>query len=223
VRRSPSNEDLAIVARALGSLQERCFLTGGASIPLYLDDPLAEPPRVTYDIDVVIEVTSGVEFRERIEGQLRAQGFKNDMTPGAPVCRWRLGSLLVDVMPIGEAVLGFSNPWYEAGLPYLVSARVSDSCTWKILGVPFALASKFAAFWERGAADPRMSHDLEDILTVVGGCKDVMNEVLEAPADCRAYLEMCFSRLIREERFSDAVEGHIMPGLLRRNDWWQFW
>jgi hypothetical protein len=202
------------VARKLGNLHARCFLTGGTSIPLYINTELAEPPRVTYDIDVVIEVSSGTEFRSQIETQLRVGGFEHDMTPGAPICRWRFASPLVDVMPVDEGVLGFSNPWYKAGLSSLMEARISDQCTWRILTPPFALASKFAAFWERGAADPRMSHNLEDIVTLLNGREQIVEDVLKAPRPCRDYLVECFGKILKEERLEDSIESHVFPDSL---------
>lgn len=36
-------------------------------------------------------------------------GLAEDTTPGAPLCRWRRDELIVDVMPLDEHVLGFSN------------------------------------------------------------------------------------------------------------------
>ena len=42
MRRSPTKLDLALVARKLGDLHARCFLTGGTSIPLYITADLVE-------------------------------------------------------------------------------------------------------------------------------------------------------------------------------------
>lgn len=55
-----NKRDIEKVAAAMGDLKDRCFLAGGASIQFYLTDKLEENPRVTLDIDVVIEVESEV-------------------------------------------------------------------------------------------------------------------------------------------------------------------
>ena len=40
-----------------------------------------------------------------------------DDSEGAPLCRWRLGEVMVDVMAPAQDVLGFSSPWL-AGLSH---------------------------------------------------------------------------------------------------------
>jgi hypothetical protein len=212
VQRQPTKDDLARVARELGDLHARCFLTGGSCIPFYLDEPLAEPPRVTYDIDVVVEVGSRAEFQADVEARLRRSGFIHDASEGAPICRWRLGSLIIDIVPIDAEVFGFSNPWYKAGLPSLMDIPVTEHCTWRMLGPPFALASKLEAFWHRGAADPRMSHDLEDIVTLLNGRREIAKESLKASPECREFLADSFARILGDERLADSIESHLFPG-----------
>lgn len=48
----------------------------------------------------------------RIEGDLRKRGFKQDMGADAPICRWQVDEVTVDVMPTMEKILGFSNCWH---------------------------------------------------------------------------------------------------------------
>lgn len=122
------SREIESVAVALADLKERCFLVGGASIPFYLTDKLEEHPRVTLDIDVVVEVRSVQEYRSTVETQMRAHGFVNDMTEGAPICRWKLGLITVDLMPANASILGFSNKWYEAGSDNLIPVQVTKSC-----------------------------------------------------------------------------------------------
>jgi len=78
--------DIEMVVVALGDLKNRCLLTGGIAIPFYLTEQLEEPPRVTVDIDVALDVHTTAEFHE-IETVLRKSGFINDRSEGAPICR----------------------------------------------------------------------------------------------------------------------------------------
>lgn len=203
---------IEIVASALGELKDRSFLTGGVSIPFYITDPLEEAPRATLDIDVAIEVYSAVEFRNVVENRLREQGFVNDTSQGAPICRWKLNEIIVDIMPIEESVLGFTNPWYQAGLSHTMPITVTERCPWRVLSAPFALAAKFEAFWSRGAADPGSSHDLEDILNMVNGRLEVVPEIAQAPDFCRRYLTESFSRILTEARFLEVLSFHLPFG-----------
>lgn len=180
--------EIEAVAIALGTLKSRCFLTGGASIPFYITDALEELPRVTLDIDVVVEISSAQEFRNEIEVKLRSQGFVNDMSEGAPICRWTLGSITVDIMPTDESILGFTNSWHREGASTLMPVKVSRHCNWRILSPPYALAAKCEAFTNRGAADPGSSSDLEDIVTLVNGRPSLLEEVQSAAPNCKGYL-----------------------------------
>jgi hypothetical protein len=48
----------------------------------------------------------------KVAEQLRGLGFTEDQSEGAPMCRWRAGELILDVMPDDERALGFTNRWY---------------------------------------------------------------------------------------------------------------
>lgn len=44
------------------------------------------------------------------------QGFQEDTREGAPLCRWVRHGTTLDVMPLDEKILGFSNRWYRAAM-----------------------------------------------------------------------------------------------------------
>ena len=50
-----SRAQLQTAATALGQLNEQVVFLGGASVELWITDPTTRPPRVTYDVDVVIQ------------------------------------------------------------------------------------------------------------------------------------------------------------------------
>lgn len=203
--------EIAKVADALGDLKARCFLAGGASIPYYLTDKLEELPRVTLDIDVVIEIGSAQEYRSKVEAQMRANGFENDISEGAPICRWKLGPITVDLMPTDESILGFSNKWYQAGAASLVEARISEACMWRILSPPFMLATKCTAFSNRGIGDPGSSADLEDIVTLLNGRPEFASEISSAPTECRNYLSNWIDGALRDPTILDVLPYHLPP------------
>lgn len=208
---NPYSSEIERVSVALGDLKERSLLAGGASIPFYITDALEEKPRVTDDIDVVIEVRTAAEFR-RIEDRLRAQGFLNDSSQGAPICRWLLEGIKVDVMPSKESILGFAEGWYEAGFSTAVPIKVTDTCSWRILSPPFAIAAKFAAFWDRGIADPGSSADLEDIVSIVNGRPELGRELAEAESACRVYVRGSISKVLTTPGIADVIQYHLPPG-----------
>lgn len=203
--------DIERVADALGDLKDRCFLAGGASIPFYLTDNLEEHPRVTLDIDIVIEVRSAHEFRSNVETQMRARGFVNDIAEGAPICRWKLGPIIVDLMPADGSILGFTNKWYQAGIASLVPVQVTESCRWRMLSPPYVLATKCTAFSDRGIGDPGSSSDLEDIVSLLNGRPNMAMEISGSELECRGYLTSWFADILRNPAVMDVIPYHLPP------------
>jgi hypothetical protein len=104
---------LELVAQRLGSdLCSKFAFVGGAVVGLLITDPANPPIRATRDVDIVAEVLALSGYR-RIEKALRERGFTQDMRADAPICRWQVDGITVDVMPTIEEVLGFANRWYR--------------------------------------------------------------------------------------------------------------
>jgi hypothetical protein len=77
-----SVELLEPAAAALADLRERVVFFGAATIGLWLTDPAARAPRVTYDVDVVaVEVTTLAAY-ESFQDRLRALRFDEDVQSG---------------------------------------------------------------------------------------------------------------------------------------------
>jgi hypothetical protein len=64
---------------------------------------------------------------------------------------------------------------------------------------------------DRGQGDFLVSHDLEDIVTVVDGRPSLVDEVRAAPSDLSTYLRQQFQDLTNSSDFLDALAGHL-PG-----------
>jgi hypothetical protein len=63
--------------------------------------------RVTKDVDVITAGRSRAAFLVGFAEHLRRRGFREG---GDGAHRWKIGDLIVDVMPVEEDILGFSNP-----------------------------------------------------------------------------------------------------------------
>lgn len=95
----------------LRPLLDELVFVGGCTTGLFLTDSAAGGLRSTKDVDAIVDVTSYAKYAALSE-RLRALELTEDTTEGAPLCRWRYNDLIIDVMPIDEEVLGFSNRWY---------------------------------------------------------------------------------------------------------------
>ena len=56
-----------------------------------------------------------------------------------------------------------------------------------------------------------LSHDLEDLITVIDGRRSVLTEVQAAPQSLQRYIADCFSKLLLDEAFDEALPGHLPP------------
>ncbi|OGQ34290.1 MAG: hypothetical protein A3F16_08000 [Deltaproteobacteria bacterium RIFCSPHIGHO2_12_FULL_43_9] len=197
------------IAKGLGDLVNKVVFIGGATTPLYIEDPAASEVRPTEDVDCIIEIASQIEYH-KLEENLRKRGFKNlvDSTGKAPICRWKFNGVIVDVMPTDEKILGFSNRWYIEGIKNAQPLQLS-STEILIFTSPYFIAAKIEAFHGRGKKDFRISPDMEDIITLLDGRPNFKKELLSAPASVQKYLKQEFKKFIRNEEFEEGLYAHL--------------
>lgn len=165
--------------------------------------------RPTFDLDIIVEVMANRRYSD-LEAILRQAGFEHDMTPGAPRCRWRLDGLIVDVMPTEDALLGINTAWFAEALATAKPRRLLGVDVPMISAVAF-LATKLAAFGDRGEGDYYGSHDLEDIITVIDGRGALVAEIDDAAPGLRGYVVAKIKALVVEPAFQEALAGHLPP------------
>lgn len=87
--------------RFVTGLREILVFVGGAVTSLLVTDEGAGLPRTTLDVDAIAEISSYAEYTAFGE-RLRALGFSEDASEGAPLCRWVHSGTILDVMPLDE-------------------------------------------------------------------------------------------------------------------------
>ena len=205
-----SNRDaVRFVAVRLDTLVADVVFLGGATVDLLLTDPGARAARKTRDVDVIVEVASTFDYQASLGPKLRQRGFREDDGPDAPLCRWVVDEVKVDVMPSDARVLGFTNPWYPAALATAVSYALSEGPTIRLVSGPCFLATKLAAFKNRGRGDLLGSVDIEDIVAILDGRLEVEEEVRGAPQDVRTYVAGELDALVSEGDLIDVLPGHL--------------
>lgn len=207
-RKHQCRDKIVLAARLLGDMAGEVVFVGGTAAGLLVDDPAIADVRQTLDVDVVVEVASRGEYYD-LEERLRRKGFDHSLEEKV-LCRWRKDSLTLDVMPTNAGILGFSNKWYSDSLRHARKWEI-DGVRFLAVTPPYFLGTKLEAFHGRGDRDFWASHDMEDIVAVLDGNLDVVEEVARAGDDIRTYLADQFSALLSEEDFLDALPGHL-PG-----------
>lgn len=135
------------IALALGELNENVVYVGGAVISLYIDDPSADDVRPTKDIDISLEIVSLGEL-EKLRLKLIEKGFFQSHEDNV-ICRFRYSDIKVDVMATKTIGWAPGNTWFEAGFKKSQIINL-DGIEIKVLPLPYFLATKFSAFYDRG-------------------------------------------------------------------------
>ncbi|MBN8439778.1 MAG: hypothetical protein J0L95_17330 [Candidatus Accumulibacter sp.] len=202
---------LEIVAERLGDdLREEMVFVGGAVAGLLITDPAMPTIRPTEDVDLICRAAALGDYH-RVETALRTRGFVQDMRPEAPICRWRIGAVIVDVMPSLVKILGFANCWYPLALETARWVLLPSDRPIRLIAAPVFVATKLEAFDGRGDGDFLFSHDLGDLLAVVDGRAALLEECRSSPIELRTYLGERFRKLLSNPAFVEALSGHL-PG-----------
>lgn len=197
------------VATVLRELWEGDMVfVGGAVVGLLLTDPAAPAPRYTDDVDVVIGPVSRVALNQ-LEERLRLAGHIQPAE--GPICRWHIAGTNVDLMPVDAAILGFSNRWYASMMGRAIEVTVASGRVVRVVSPPYLLATKLEAFASRGEGDYPLSQDIADIVALVDGRPELINEVHEEGRDVREFVADGLRRLLDDPRFVESIPSHLMP------------
>jgi predicted nucleotidyltransferase len=207
---NPNLTQLVVAAAKLEPLLDQIAFVGGCVTGLLLTDPAAAPVRPTLDVDAIIAIASYAEFT-LLESRLRELGFRESHAEGAPICRWLSGDLILDLMPTDASILGFSNRWYGPALESSQKTKIVGHEI-RLITAPYFLATKLEAFHGRGRNDFR-GHDLEDIVTVIDGRPEIVDEVHRAAAALQKFLSDEFRALLSNRSFREALPGHLLPDI----------
>ncbi len=212
---NPNLAILELIAQALGTVCEEVIFVGGCATGLLLTQERAETIRITEDVDIVAQALTIRDYH-LIEKKVRQQGFTNDMRPGAPICRWVYKQVTLDLMPTVKDILGFANRWYPLAIETAQPVVLPSGLTIRLICAPVFIATKLEAFKDRGTFDNGQpdylgSHDLEDIMTVLDGRPELLEECAAMPTELRDYLGVEFARLLGDIDFSTTMAAHL-PG-----------
>lgn len=202
---------LELVARRLGEvLREELVFVGGAVAGLLITDPAQPAIRPTEDVDLIVQALALTDYHH-IERALARQGFTQDLSPQAPICRWKVDAVTVDVMPTLEEILGFSNRWYPHALQTATRVALPSGTAIRLICPPAFIATKLEAFDGRGNHDYLFSHDLGDLIAVIDGRDALLDECRRSAPELQTYLRERIAGLLATPAFLQALPGHL-PG-----------
>lgn len=204
----PNRQLLLLVAKALGSLCDEVVFVGGCAAGLLMTIARAQMIRPTDDVDFIVHVISKADYHA-IEQQLRDKGFKQNLSSHAPICRWNYQGVAVDVMPTDASILGFSNRWYTTAIEHSLTVDLDHDTQINLISAPLFIATKLEAFLGRGRGDIAMSHDLEDIVSVIDGRPEILDEISQEKETVRTYIATQMADLLANTEFKVALSGFL--------------
>lgn len=194
------------IARALGDINEKVVYVGGAVVSLYIDDTSADDVRPTKDLDLTLKIAS-LGALEALRLDLVERGFVQTANEKL-VCRFRYEDVLVDVMSTEAVGWAPANRWFASGFD-LAFIHSLDEIDIKLLPLPYFLATKFDAFFDRGIKDLWASHDFEDIIYLLNYASDIAAQIIHAENKVKKYLINCASKIVENESLQEAIIGNL--------------
>lgn len=203
---------LELAAEHLGDLLDEVVFVGGATVELWVTDEAAPEFRPTDDIDVIVEITTRSDYY-RFEKRVRHAGLENDQESGV-ICRFKHpdSGLLLDVMPTEASILGFENRWQAEAFPHAIEVQLPSDQIIRVIPPAYLLATKLEAFRTRGKEDFYGSRDFSDVVALVDGREELLDEVAEAPEPLRVYLAGQLEELSGHPAFDNGLEGALPSG-----------
>ena len=174
---------------------------GGSTTALLVTDKAAAEVRPTYDVDAIAEISSYAAYADSQSGS-GAAALRRMLVKETPICPWRHKKTILDVMPLGEKILGFSNRWYKSARDSAVIHELEPELRVRVVTAVYFCATKLKAFAGRVKRDYKSSHDLEDLMTVVDGRPELAEEIHAGPEDVRAYIAAKFREFLATPKFS---------------------
>ncbi len=209
------------VAEALGpDLRKKMTFVGGCTTGLLVTDEFTrEQIRHTDDVDLIMHVMSYTSY-SALQQELQAHGFKIEVPDddGAPICAMKLGDLRVDFMPDDENILGFTNRWYRKAMETSTYFNLAPELSINLISPVYFIATKLEAYNGRGKGDPLESRDIEDILNLVDGRPELVNEISTAENDLKIYISQQIEVLIKLSYFDYAIQSHTYGDKAREDE-----
>jgi hypothetical protein len=183
--------------------------TGGCIVSLLITDAAAPPPSWTKDIDAVLEIKTYHDFSV-LERSLEKAGFTRELHDKAGIFAWQWKEVRVDILPSEPNELFSSvNTWFPALLRDAELIEITQGKYAWIASAPCFIATKLEAFFNRGKGDYLASKDIEDIIAVVDGRKELFDEMKFCDPTLKDFVSRSFREFLSIPAFRDAVVGSV--------------
>ena len=112
-------------------------------------------------------------------------------------------------MPTEASILGFSNEWLQRAYANAVKHTLPAGQVIKAIPPPYLLATKLEAFGTRGKNDFYGSRDFGDVVVLIDGREELIDEVSESPVELRRYIAGRLKESSEHPIFRNGLEGAL--------------
>jgi len=81
----------------------------------------------------------------------------------------------------------------------------------RIATTPYFLGTKLDAFFGRGKEDYLASHDMEDIINLINGRVEILEDIKNSEPDLKDFIIRSLQGFSEDELFLEALPGHLLP------------
>ena len=114
-------------------------------------------------------------------------------------------------MPTRGEILGFSSEWYPLAYETASPITLPNNMIIRLVTPACFLVTKLAAFEDRGRKNPIASHDLEDVIAVIDGRREIVADVAGAPAEVRIAITAHLEALLADSNAEDLIAAQLLP------------
>lgn len=205
------------VAEALQHLRDKVVFIGGAIVGMQITDAAAPDVRRTKDVDIIVEVTGLADHADK-EEELRKLGFKHDVSGKGHILRFLLDDLIVDILPEDGTRFGMRTDWYKSAVRSAKEHSLPNDLPIRVISAPLLLCTKLDAYADRGKGNLRESDDIGDILAVVDGRPELVQEIKDAEPEAREFIAEQFKVLLDNPELNEAFSWQLTDDQQSRQD-----
>ena len=140
--------------------------------------------------------------------------FKNQGRRTPPVCRLELNGLAVDVMVPDPSVLGHNAEWFAEAYDCAGTFVLPSGLMVRAITPPYFLATKLAAFSDRGGGAFIGSKDIEDIINLIAAYPALLKELKDGHGPVFTFIKERLASFLDLPEFEDANLWSMIPSFL---------
>lgn len=200
----PVHERLTIAAGTIEPILNRVVLIGPPVVTLLMTDSTLHTPDVTFATDSTLQFLS-TSMIDRLGVELQKRGLSRiGRADGAD--RWRVSEdVALDLIQVRTDDGDPEQLWLEYATLLTMPITVGRQLVVRIAGAPAMLALEFATFRRRQVRTIE-SEELERVVLLVAGRKEIERECAAAPPELRSIIVSSLARLSDDDTLEILIQ-----------------